>query len=71
MSDYHRVYMKLNDLLERGHLVQLEKRHNEFEVTVFEPTIARDHEHTSGQFLSEVMDAAHRNALLRWPKEDD
>lgn len=72
MSDYHRIYMKLADLVERGHAVQLEKNHGEFEVTVFERWAAgNDHEHTNGELLSEVMDVAHRKALARWPKEDD
>lgn len=71
MSDYHRIYMKLSDLIDRGHTVQFEKRHGEFEVTVFEGMRSHDHTHHNGEFLSEVMDQAHLSALARWPKEDD
>lgn len=71
MSDYHRIYMKLNDLLERGHVVQFDRAGRGFEVTVFPKWERLDHEHTSGEYLSEVMDEAHRKALARWPKEDD
>ena len=71
MSDYHRIYMKLTDLVERGHAVQFEKRSGEFEVTIFEGMASHDHVHLNGPFLSEVMDTAHQCALARWPKEDD
>lgn len=72
MSDYHRIYIKLKDLIERGHCVQFEKVFDDkVEVTVFEARWSKDHFHTSDELLSEVMDKALRMALDRWPKEDD
>ncbi len=71
MSDYHRVYMKLVDLIERGHTVQITKCLRGFEVSVFEARYSHDHTHTDGETLSETMDQAHLCARARWPKEDD
>lgn len=71
MSDYHRIYLKLSDLVERGHTVQVDKRSNEFEVTVFEGLTSRDHVHVQDQFLSDAMDTVHAIAIARWPREDD
>lgn len=71
MSDYHRVYMKLNDLLERGHCLQLEKHGSKIEAVVFEHVALRDHCHVDGENLPEVVDAVHAIAVARWPKEDD
>ncbi len=71
MSDYHRMYLKLADLLERGHCVQLEKHGSNYEVTVFEGVALHDHEHTDGDLLTETVSRAHDKALERWPKQGD
>lgn len=71
MSEYHRVYMKLLDLLERGHCVQLEKRHNGFEITTFEHVGLKDHVHINREGFAEAIADTHEAALNRWPREDD
>lgn len=63
--------MKLLDLLDRGHCVQLEKRRNGYEIVVFEHVALKDHHHAEGESLPEAMESAHDAALARWPKEDD
>ena len=71
MSEYHRVYIKLLDLLEQGHCVQLEKRHNGYEITMFEHVALNDHMHTNKETFAAAVESAHRAALYRWPQEDD
>lgn len=63
--------MKLLDLLERGHCVQLEKRHGDFEIIVFEHLTHKDHDHTDKAEFADAVEEAHQKALARWPREGD